>query len=217
MDRSNPYEAAFEAYLQNLGLCYVAVDEAKRATLGDTPIKNLDFLVLGMGGSRLLIDIKGRRFPGGTADKPRYVWENWATQDDIDGLRAWSQAFGPGYQSLFVFMYRIGPTVLLDETADLWTCRDVKYLLRAVSVDDYVTSMKVRSPKWGTVSVPSAAFRTMAKPFRWFAIDAASGTPDQEAWEHDEVANRPVSEIFSLPPAANAGGNPASGSPGRGT
>lgn len=217
MDRSNPYEAAFEAYLQSLGLCYVAVDEAKRATLGDTPIKNLDFLVLGAGGSRLLIDIKGRRFPGGSAEKPRYIWENWATQDDIDGLRAWSDAFGPGYRSLFVFMYRIEPTIELEETADLWTWRDVKYLLRAVAVDDYVASMKIRSPKWGTVNIPSAAFRQLARPFRWFAFDAGGPRLDQEQWRHDEAENRLVPTILSFPAPANLSGDPATGSGGRGT
>ena len=35
MDRSNHYEAAFEAYLQWHRLCYVAVDETRRAWLGD--------------------------------------------------------------------------------------------------------------------------------------------------------------------------------------
>jgi len=215
MDRSNPYEAAFEAYLQSLGLCYVAVDEAKRAMLGETPVKNLDFLVLGVGGSRLLIDIKGRRFPGGKPEKPRYVWENWATQDDIDGLRTWSNAFGPGYLSLFVFMYGIQPTVALSETADLWTWRGVKYLLRAVEVEEYVAAMKVRSPKWGTVTIPSAVFRQLAKPFRWFAFDPAAAPLDQEAWRHDEAADRLVPKIFSFPPTADVGGDPASGSPGR--
>ncbi len=60
MDRSNPYEAAFEAYLKAQGLCYIAVDETRRAWLGDTPVKNLDFIVLGQTGARLLIDVKGR-------------------------------------------------------------------------------------------------------------------------------------------------------------
>lgn len=96
MDRSNPYEAAFEAYLKAQGLCYVAVDETRRACLGDTPVKNLDFIVLGQTGARLLIDVKGRQFPGGPDSKPRYVWGNAANvifpgffhifRNAIDGL-----------------------------------------------------------------------------------------------------------------------------------
>ena len=34
MDRSNHYEAAFEDWLQENDLCYVAVDESRRAMLG---------------------------------------------------------------------------------------------------------------------------------------------------------------------------------------
>ena len=39
MDRSNPYESAFEAFLQEQGLCYVAVDETRRSMLGDRLVK----------------------------------------------------------------------------------------------------------------------------------------------------------------------------------
>src|SRR5690349_17073568 len=109
VDRSNPYEAAFETYLQERGLCHVAVDETRRAVLGDVAVKNLDFIVLGPTGTRLLVDVKGRQFPGGPADRPRYVWESWATQADIDGLTHWQALFGPGYLPLFVFMYHVLP------------------------------------------------------------------------------------------------------------
>ena len=80
MDRSNHYEAAFEAYLQRHGLCYVAVDETRRAVLGDLRIKSLDFIVHGEGGIRLLVDVKGRRFPTGLGDRQRHVWECWSTR-----------------------------------------------------------------------------------------------------------------------------------------
>ena len=113
MDRNNPYEAAFEGYLQAKGLCYVGIDESRRTKLEDLPLKNLDFIVLGNRGVRLLIDVKGRQFPGGKPEKPRYVWENWATQEDLDGLRSWTEVFGPGYLAMFLFSYRIGPTIEL--------------------------------------------------------------------------------------------------------
>src|SRR5437868_5004877 len=75
MDRSNHYEAAFEGYLQWHRLCYVAVDETRRAMLGDLRVKSLDFIVHGPGGARLLVDVKGRRFPTGPGQRPRRVWE----------------------------------------------------------------------------------------------------------------------------------------------
>src|SRR3954454_25377900 len=170
MDRSNHYKAAFEAYLRARRYGYVGVDEAHRSTLDDEPVKSLDFVVYGANGSKLLVDGKGRRFPGGKKDRPRRGWETWSPRDDIDGLDRWAERFGDGYTGLLVFVYRIPPTVLLPlGTPDLWLWRDRFYLLRAVTVEDYRRHMKVRSPKWGTVMLPTSAFRSLVRPFRDFA------------------------------------------------
>src|SRR5947209_4905343 len=103
MKRSNQYEAAFEAYLQFHRLCYVAVDETRRAMLGDSTVKSLDFIVFGDHGARLLVDVKGRRFPMGPAERPRRVWECWSTRDDVEGLERWAALSGPDYQGLLVY------------------------------------------------------------------------------------------------------------------
>jgi hypothetical protein len=170
MDRSNHYEAAFEAYLQWHRLCYVAVDETRRAFLGETRVKNLDFIVHGTGGARLLVDVKGRRFPTGPAGKQRRVWECWSTQEDVDGLERWAELFGAGYLGLLVFTYQLLPEVTLPEdTDDLWTWRGRRYLLRAIPVDEYRARLRVRSPKWGTVDLPGAVFRELNRPFHAFA------------------------------------------------
>jgi hypothetical protein len=175
MDRSNHYEAAFEGYLRARRLGYVAVDEAHRSTLDDEPVKSLDFVVYGANGSKLVVDVKGRRFPGGPKDRPRRVWETWSTRDDIDGLDRWAERFGDGFVGLLVFVYRIQPTVLLPlGTPDLWMWHDRFYLMRAVPVADYRQRMRVRSPKWGTVMLPSAAFRELARPFRDFVAPRCS-------------------------------------------
>ena len=167
MDRSNHYEAAFEAYLRARRLGYVAVDETHRASLDDEPVKSLDFIVHGPHGAKLLVDVKGRRFPGGPKDRPRRVWESWSTREDVDGLVRWAEHFGPQYQGLLVFAYRILPTVLLRlGTPDLWHWHGRFYLLRAVTVDDYRRHMRVRSPRWGTVMLPTAVYREIVRPFR---------------------------------------------------
>jgi hypothetical protein len=190
MDRNNPYEAAFEAYLKAKGLCYVGVDESRRAKLEDLPLKNLDFIVLGNRGIRLLVDVKGRQFPGGKPEKPRYVWENWATQEDLDGLRSWTGVFGPGYLAMFLFIYRIGPTVALpDDTLDVWEFRDRQYVLRGVSLDDYSARMRIRSPKWATVSLPTAAYRDVARPFRYFSHELAEESTYGPAYDRDQPAS----------------------------
>jgi hypothetical protein len=181
MDRSNHYEAAFEGYLQWHRLCYVAVDETRRAMLGELRVKSLDFIVYGEGGARLLVDVKGRRFPTGSVGHQRRVWESWSTQQDIDGLRCWEGLFGPGYRGVLVFIYEVLPGVALaDATEDLWTWRGRRYLLRAVSVAEYQRYMRVRSPKWGTVSLPGPVFRDLVRPFVHFtrrAVPVAEECP----------------------------------------
>src|SRR5262249_34628717 len=169
MDRSNHYEAAFEAYLQWHRLGYIAVDESRRATLGDTPVKSLDFLVFGPEGARLVVDVKGRRFPTGRGDRKRRVWECWSTRDDVDGLERWADLSGPGWQGLLVFAHPIPPGgELPNDVEDLWTWRGRRYLLRAVDVADYRCHMRVRSPRWDTVTLPRAVFRDLVKPLHHF-------------------------------------------------
>lgn len=169
MDRSNHYEAAFEAYLQWHRLCYVAVDETRRAMLGETPVKNLDFVVYGDNGARLVVDVKGRRFPSVSRGRPRRVWECWSTSDDIDGLGRWAELFGPDYRGLLVFAYQLRPEVQLPgDTEDLWTWRGRRYLFRAIPVAEYRRDMRVRSPRWGTVDLSRDAFRELVRPLHDF-------------------------------------------------
>ena len=63
--RDNHYEAAFEAYLRDRRLPYVAVDEGRRALAADGSLKSLDFIVSPPGARSWLVDVKGRRFPSG--------------------------------------------------------------------------------------------------------------------------------------------------------
>jgi hypothetical protein len=175
MDRGNHYEAAFEAYLRDHGYCYVAVDESRRALLGDARVKNLDFIVYGEADSRLLVDVKGRRFPSGSAERPRRVWECWSTQDDIDGLQRWTSLFGVGYQGVLVFAFQMfdEPTPL-DDVSLCWQFRGRTYLFQAVDVLDYRRHMRVRSPKWGTVGLPGPIFRSLVQPVHHFLRSAAA-------------------------------------------
>jgi hypothetical protein len=170
MDRSNHYEAAFEAYLQWHKLCYVGIDETRRAFLGDRPVKSLDFIVLTESGSRLLIDVKGRRY-GGSKDKPRKVWECWSTLEDIDGLGRWIDLFGGDYQGLLVFMHEVDSFAdFADGTGEVWTWRGRRYILRAVSLEEYRAHMRTRSQRWATVHLPTRVFRELARPFHDYTV-----------------------------------------------
>jgi hypothetical protein len=178
MDRSNHYEVAFEAYLQRRGLGYIAVDETRRSLWGDLPVKSLDFLVFGSRGARLLIDVKGRRFPGGPKSRRRYVWECWAFEEDVDGLERWAALAGQGYQGLLVFAYSLLPAVKLPEdTPDLLVHRGKRYLFRAVNIAGYRQHMRVRSPRWKTVSLPRDRFRALVRPLCHFT-EAEEVLPD---------------------------------------
>ena len=102
MDRGNHYEAAFEAYLRDARLAYVAVNEARRTTLDDEPVKSVDFIVYGQGPARLLVDVKGRKFPGGKPNRLSFTWQSWSTLEDVAGLERWEQRFGLWGTALFV-------------------------------------------------------------------------------------------------------------------
>jgi hypothetical protein len=200
MDRSNHYENAFEAYLQQQRLCYIAVDETRRSPLGPESIKSLDFVVFADNGARLVVDVKGRRFPAGPPHRPRRVWECWSTRDDVEGLERWTQMWGPPYQGLLVFIYHILPCVqLADDTEDLWTWRGRRYLLRAIAVEDYHQHMRVRSPRWGTMTLPNGVYRQLVRPLSSFTQTKLAGSdwldeedsPPWAPWELEDECSAP--------------------------
>jgi hypothetical protein len=169
MNRDNHYEAAFEAFLRTRGVAVVAVDEARRSYLDDADVKSPDFLVVGPHDARLVVDVKGRKFPGGPSDKPRRVWENWSTRDDIDGLERWAARFGSDFRAVLAFVYHVLPAVCLPaDTPDVFEFRDRLYLMRGVAVATYRAAMRSRSPRWRTVHLPTAAFRRVVRPFSHF-------------------------------------------------
>jgi hypothetical protein len=166
MHRDNPYEAAFESYLLHRQVPFLAIDEAKRLSLGEETVKSMDFLVLGPGGARLCVDVKGRRFPGGPPARPRRVWECWVFAEDVEGLRAWSALAGDGYRGLFVFAYQLGDDVAFPAGAlGLYSFRGRRYLFRAAEAAEYGRRMRPRSPSWKTVSLPTADYRAIVRPF----------------------------------------------------
>jgi hypothetical protein len=169
MDRSNHYETAFEAYLRWQGVRFVPVDEARRARLGGVAVKSADFLVVASDAARLVVDVKGRRFPGGRPGRPRKTWPNWSEAEDVDGLESWAERLGEDYQGVLAFVYHIVPPFAVPEgTIDRFAFRDREYLVRAVAAQDYRPVMRPRSQSWGTVHLPSAEFRRLVRPFSEF-------------------------------------------------
>jgi hypothetical protein len=167
------YEAAFGDYLRSAGIPYVGVDEARRAALRSARLKSFDFVVYGTGGRTWLVDIKGRRW-GPRRDGQPCAWENWITQADLDGLSRWEELGGDAAAALLVFAYWLQtPQTPPDELVH--TYRQQRYVFAGVPLRDYVQHARVRSPKWGTVSVPRKAFAACVRPVAaWLRLPAGA-------------------------------------------
>ena len=165
-NRDNHYEAAFEVYLRGRSIPYVAVDEAKRAVMSDGSLKSLDFIVSSGGRGSWLVDVKGRRFPGG--EEHKQYWKNWSTQDDLWSLAQWERLFGPRFGSLFVFAYDV-----LGDRAPLPVDRLFEhagglYGFVGIRLADYARWARPISAAWETVAMPAARFRELAAPLESF-------------------------------------------------
>jgi len=173
----NHYERAFGNWLIDNRIQYIAVDEHKRAAFGRLKIKSFDFLLYpctrsGTGYPRngqttvgcptwcpiIIAEVKGRKFKG-TSFAKLTGFECWVTVDDIAGLTRWQQVFGPSHTAVFVFAYRVENIDVDSDGRDFYDFDANRYIFFAVKLDDYREFMKVRSPKWKTVTLPAEKFR----------------------------------------------------------
>lgn len=192
--RRHHYEQAFEAYVRQERIPYVAVNEAKKALLpAETPLrfeadgpdsatlKSFDFVVYGRG-LNLLTEIKGRRLAPRATGRPLSArrLESWVNADDVRSMLHWQELFGPEFRAVFVFLYWCDELPADGLFEEIIECRGRWYALRAVAVDEYARAMRVRSPRWGTVHVDNATFQRISHPFRG-ALSSSSGPLGQSA------------------------------------
>ena len=190
-NRDNHYEAAFEQYLRQRGVPYVAVDEAKRSRMSDgASIKSLDFIVAGPGGRTWLVDVKGRRFPSG--DEQKQYWKNWSTTDDCRSLAQWEGLFGETFESLFVFAYDVLGQRAPLPAARLFAFRGHLYGFVAVRLADYAAWARRISVSWDTVAMPTAEFRRLAVP-----VDELLGLADPAVEPAAKASQRAVGGLQS--------------------
>ncbi len=159
------YESAFEDYLRSQGTAYVAVDENKKAIFSGARIKSFDFLVHRAPDCKWLVDVKGRKFPYDTPSHRRY-WENWLTEDDLDGLREWEAIFGDGFKAMIVFAYHLLGPVSRQPTTYIHPFRGEYYAFLSISADVYGAHARRRSSKWRTLTMPAKKFREYATPIQ---------------------------------------------------
>lgn len=164
-DRSNHYERAFEAYLRAARVSCIPVDETRRTFFAERQIKSLDFIVLSGSGAPLLVDVKGRKWGGGTR------LESWATREDVESLLLWKQSFGPEAVALLAFVYLIADEPTADDElppGNAFEYDDRRYRCLAIDVDAYQVVMKARSPRWETVDLAAPWQLALARPFAFW-------------------------------------------------
>ena len=164
-NRDNHYEAAFEGYLRENRVPYVAVDEAKRSRWAEGSIKSLDFIVSPPGGAAWLVDVKGRRFPSG---EQKHYWKNWSTRDDLVSLAHWERLFGGRFGGLFVFAYNVVGDRSPLPAERLFEFRGGLYGFVGIRLHEYATRARQISPRWDTLAMPTAEFRQLAAPIERF-------------------------------------------------
>jgi hypothetical protein len=157
------YEAAFEDFLRSRAWPYLCVDEHRKAIFSGARVKSFDVLVYPPGGTAWMVDVKGRKFPYEIRGGKRF-WENWVTQEDLDGLKQWESAFGAGFQPVFVFAYWLLGLTDRGPTAAIHPFRRNYYAFLAIPAATYASHARRRSDRWNTVSMPHRAFRSLAIP-----------------------------------------------------
>jgi len=178
--RRHHYERAFERYLRANRIPYIAVDEAKKALLPESPgrspaapdsLKSFDFVVY-RRSRNLLLDVKGRRI-GSRSPGAAARLDPWVTEEDIESLEAWGRLFGASFVPALVFCGWCDdcPAGALFE--EIFEHQGRWYALRGVTVADYRAEMRPRSARWRTVCVPARRFETISAPF----ASLAGGSP----------------------------------------
>lgn len=178
MKRHLHYERAFEDFLRSRHIPYVPVDETRKVIFSGSKVKSFDFLVYPAEDCHWIVDVKGRKFPynGGNGKPTARYWENWVTQEDLDGLSDWQGVFGSEFEARFVFAY------LLQGPADRWPAgrphsfQGQLYAFLTVSLNDYSRHCRLRSVSWGTVAMPRETFRGLARPVGSFCSHRSDGS-----------------------------------------
>ncbi len=165
----NHYERAFQNWLIDNRIQYIAIDEHKRVAFARCKVKSFDFLVYPANGQIIIAEVKGRKFKGTNLAKLT-GFECWVTAEDVDGLVKWQQVFGAGYQAVFVFVYKIENIDVDFDGRDVFDFDTDRYIFFTIELNDYRSFMKRRSPKWQTVTLPAEKFRHCAVQISEFLL-----------------------------------------------
>ena len=174
----NEYEQAFENWLIDNRVQYVAVDQRKRRVFARSRIKSFDFLLYPSNDSGpVIVEVKGRKFRGSSL-AGMTGFDSWVLMEDIRGLIRWEQIFGVTGQGCterfdsecftawFVFAYKFEKVDVENDGSEIYEFDGRQYTFYGVRLDNYREFMRVRSPRWQTVVLPADKFREFAVPVR---------------------------------------------------
>ncbi|GAI76256.1 unnamed protein product, partial [marine sediment metagenome] len=132
----NHYERAFESWLIDNRIQYIAIDEHKRAAFGCLKVKSFDFLLYPGNQQIIIAEVKGRLFRG-TSFAKLAGFECWVTTEDVDGLTKWQEVFGLGHAAVFVFVYRIENIDVDFDGRDVFHFDANRYVFFYVKLGEY--------------------------------------------------------------------------------
>jgi len=163
---------AFEQFLRQRALHYVAVDEAHRSAFAQVQLKSFDFIVYLPNQRNLLVDIKGRKAKPG---KNGWLYDPWVGREDIDALSTWQEIFGRSFAATFVFAFWLEDMNCV-ESFEPFRFREQSYRFYAIYLDDYRDYIKLRSTRWNTITIPRAVFHELGWNLEHFFTDLSART-----------------------------------------
>lgn len=165
-NQANSYELAFESFLTESKIPFVWVDQSQRPEFFDGSVKNFDFFLYPDSQCPVLIELKGRTFKGDSLAGLKGL-DGWATFEDVQALSQWLARFRvdyPAAQAYFVFVFRFANIDVETDGRAVYDFGGQRFLFLAIPLDKYAAAMKVRSPKWQTVTLPAEDFPRAEKP-----------------------------------------------------
>jgi len=124
-------------------------------------LKSFDFLLYRQNRPVVIAEVKGRTFKGASFEKLT-GFECWVLADDVEGLEQWQKVFGDGHEAFFVFAYCIENIDVDFDGRGAYELGHRRYIFLTVRLDDYRRFMKLRSPRWRTVTLAADDFRRCA-------------------------------------------------------
>ncbi len=170
MGAGNEYEWVFGNWLAENRVGFVPVNQQKRSLFSRSRIKSFDFMLYPEGSGPIIAELKGRLFKGRSLAKMTGL-ECWVNIEDVRGLLGWEKALDVGGRdghlrgtAWFIFAYKLENIDVETDGKDIYEFGQGRYVFYAIKAEDYRKFMKVRSPRWKTVTLAAAKFRELAVP-----------------------------------------------------